>query len=133
MASLATAPWSTKRATTPAPAPSPGEAEPWDVYVTGHSLGGALSTLCTYDVASRKWEAKGIQRPRVTCYTFGQPRVVNRPFAETVSACVHACAHICRAVGRWHPLRAQHGTMCSCKLHRCAPTDPVPPLSHLSL
>lgn len=30
-----------------------GEAEPWTVYCTGHSLGGALSTLCAYDLARR--------------------------------------------------------------------------------
>jgi alpha-beta hydrolase superfamily lysophospholipase len=28
-------------------------SRPWRVYVTGHSLGGALATLCAYDLAGR--------------------------------------------------------------------------------
>lgn len=27
---------------------------PWEVYVTGHSLGGALATLCAYELATRR-------------------------------------------------------------------------------
>lgn len=30
-------------------------AGPWEVYVTGHSLGGALATLCAYELATRRW------------------------------------------------------------------------------
>lgn len=29
--------------------------EPWEVYVTGHSLGGALATLCAYELATRRY------------------------------------------------------------------------------
>jgi nuclear pore complex protein Nup85 len=28
--------------------------EPWRVHVTGHSLGGALATLCAYELATRQ-------------------------------------------------------------------------------
>jgi hypothetical protein len=31
---------------------SPGD--PWVVFVTGHSLGGALATLCAYEMAGRR-------------------------------------------------------------------------------
>jgi hypothetical protein len=29
-------------------------ATPWDVFVTGHSLGGALATLFAYELAGRR-------------------------------------------------------------------------------
>lgn len=30
-----------------------GDGEGWTVYVTGHSLGGALATMCSFELASR--------------------------------------------------------------------------------
>ena len=30
------------------------EADAWHVHVTGHSLGGALATLCCYELANRR-------------------------------------------------------------------------------
>ena len=60
-----------------------GEEEPWTLYVTGHSLGGALSTLCTYDCARRTWRG-GVSRPRIVHYNYGSPRVGNKAFAEDV-------------------------------------------------
>lgn len=47
------------------------------VYVTGHSLGGALAALCALDLASRR---KG----PVRLYTFGAPKAGNGAFAEAV-------------------------------------------------
>lgn len=53
----------------------------WDVmqnrriWVTGHSLGGALATLAAYDIVRGGKEISG-------CYTFGQPRVGNPEFAS---------------------------------------------------
>lgn len=49
------------------------------------SLGGALSTLCTYDCARRTWR-NNVARPNIVHYNFGSPRVGNRAFAEDVSA-----------------------------------------------
>jgi Lipase (class 3) len=43
--------------------------------VTGHSLGGALATLASHAFKSAYPAAQ------ITCYTYGQPRVGNRPFA----------------------------------------------------
>jgi hypothetical protein len=45
------------------------------IYVTGHSLGGALATLCAYDIAQTSKVPVGI-------YTFGSPRVGNQVFSD---------------------------------------------------
>ncbi|KAL4420729.1 hypothetical protein ABPG75_010385 [Micractinium tetrahymenae] len=57
-----------------------GEQEPWTLYITGHSLGGALSTLCTFDCARRMWRTTPAA-PRLVHYNYGSPRVGNRTFA----------------------------------------------------
>ena len=43
--------------------------------VTGHSLGGALATLASHAFKT------AFPASQITCYTYGQPRVGNRPFA----------------------------------------------------
>ncbi|CAM9555140.1 unnamed protein product [Pylaiella littoralis] len=53
-----------------------GKPEEWHVYVTGHSLGGALATLAALDHMRRYPNAN------VTMYNFGSPRVGNRAFAQ---------------------------------------------------
>lgn len=53
---------------------------PVKVYLTGHSLGGALAMLCAYDVATRTPCADfDID---ISCYTFGAPRVGNHAWAR---------------------------------------------------
>ncbi|XP_028793289.1 uncharacterized protein LOC114748995 isoform X1 [Neltuma alba] len=52
----------------------------WHVYVTGHSLGGALATLLALELSSNQLVKKGAIY--VTMYNFGSPRVGNRRFAE---------------------------------------------------
>lgn len=52
----------------------------WQVYVTGHSLGGALATLLALELASSRMAKCGALS--VTMYNFGSPRVGNRRFAE---------------------------------------------------
>lgn len=46
------------------------------LYITGHSLGGALSTLCGFDFAD-------ISAPELIHYSFAAPRVGNTGFVET--------------------------------------------------
>lgn len=52
----------------------------WHVYVTGHSLGGALATLLALELSSSQLAKRGAIS--VTMYNFGSPRVGNRKFAE---------------------------------------------------
>ena len=51
------------------------------VLVTGHSLGGAVATLCAFDLA-RKAEELGISPSQCCCITFGAPRTGNAAFAK---------------------------------------------------
>ncbi|KAI8470315.1 MAG: hypothetical protein J3K34DRAFT_521444 [Monoraphidium minutum] len=64
-------------------AAAPGR--PWRVLVTGHSLGGALATLCAYELAGRTPKT-GPGSLEVSMYTFGAPRVGNSAFAEAFNA-----------------------------------------------
>jgi hypothetical protein len=52
------------------------------IYTTGHSLGGALATICAFDLASR---FPGL---KITEYTYGQPRVGNHEFANALNKLV---------------------------------------------
>ncbi|XP_074558925.1 uncharacterized protein LOC141814866 isoform X3 [Curcuma longa] len=52
----------------------------WQVYVTGHSLGGALATLLALELSLSQMAKLG--KISVTMYNFGSPRVGNRRFAE---------------------------------------------------
>ena len=53
----------------------------FQIYCTGHSLGGALATLAAFDISrAMEW----VNRPtKIICYTFGAPRIGNYAFAET--------------------------------------------------
>ncbi|CAL9154585.1 unnamed protein product [Musa hybrid cultivar] len=55
-------------------------APKWQLYVTGHSLGGALATLLALELSSSRMAKHG--QITVTMYNFGSPRVGNRRFAE---------------------------------------------------
>ncbi|KAK7393270.1 hypothetical protein VNO78_21821 [Psophocarpus tetragonolobus] len=52
----------------------------WHVYVTGHSLGGALATLLALELSSNQLVKRGAIS--ITMYNFGSPRVGNKRFAE---------------------------------------------------
>ena len=47
------------------------------VMCTGHSLGGAVATLAAHDIVT----FCGVAPERISCYTFGCPRVGNHAFA----------------------------------------------------
>jgi triacylglycerol lipase len=52
------------------------------LYITGHSLGGALATLCALDVAvNTKFKAPIL-------YTFGSPRVGNATFVSSFNSII---------------------------------------------
>jgi hypothetical protein len=54
------------------------------LYVTGHSLGGALATVATQDL-----EKSGYKDQIAACYTFGSPRVGNADFDENIRSPVY--------------------------------------------
>lgn len=60
-----------------------GGSSDWKVYATGHSLGGALATLCSLHLASRECLSG-----RVEMYNFGSPRVGTTGFAAAYNAAV---------------------------------------------
>lgn len=58
----------------------------WHVYVTGHSLGGALATLFALELSASKLAKTGIIK--VTMYNYGSPRVGNKMFAQKYNSLV---------------------------------------------
>lgn len=64
-----------------------GPEKPWHLYITGHSLGGALATLLTKDLSVAKFiKERGVS---LTMYNYGSPRVGNGVFAEEYNRNVH--------------------------------------------
>lgn len=55
------------------------------LYITGHSLGGALATLCAIDTAANS----AFRSPIV--YTYGSPRVGDPAFADTYASYIRSC------------------------------------------
>lgn len=56
------------------------DPQTWTVLLTGHSLGGALATLCAFDLSHRSWGSRAC--PHLQMYNYGSPRVGNKAFAE---------------------------------------------------
>lgn len=52
------------------------------VYLTGHSLGGALATICSMDL----WAQLPLSRHEISVTTFGSPKVGNFAFQRTYDA-----------------------------------------------
>ena len=60
------------------------------VLLCGHSLGGALATLCAFDLRSMCGD-RTLPGSKLAVYTFGSPRVGNRAFARFYDA--HVCCN----------------------------------------
>ena len=60
------------------------EVEHLPLYITGHSLGGALATLATQDL-----EKSGFKDQIAACYTYGSPRVGNAFFDATIKSPIY--------------------------------------------
>jgi triacylglycerol lipase len=64
------------------------------IWITGHSLGGALAELCAAQALfCSKIPVQGV-------YTFGQPRVGTKEFADAVNAKIATSSRGCRS-SRW--------------------------------
>lgn len=72
-------------------------------HITGHSLGGALATLCAYQVASAVGDCPAVKalsslKREVRCVTWGSPKVGDANFRKKYQEVVHYTA---RMVNRW--------------------------------
>ena len=68
------------------------DASPLPIFVTGHSLGGALAILCALEFSRSKFNVAGV-------YTFGQPRVGNRAFARLYNGAPAPCSGMAGCLG----------------------------------
>ncbi|GAB0492302.1 hypothetical protein MMPV_003564 [Pyropia vietnamensis] len=57
---------------------------PRPIWLTGHSLGGALATLCSYDLARRV----AVPAEEISVVTFGAPRVGNAAFRKVYNSLI---------------------------------------------
>lgn len=60
----------------------------WDCFITGHSLGGALSTLCAYDLGMQGKVGS------IVCYNYGSPMVGSQAFTESFNKLIPHCWRI---------------------------------------
>lgn len=73
------------------------------LYLTGHSLGGALSSICAFDFAQvfmncnpiSVTEKQEITYPLPIHYSYGSPKVANNLFAEVFSQRVPTSLRVC--------------------------------------
>ncbi|KIY96518.1 hypothetical protein MNEG_11444 [Monoraphidium neglectum] len=65
------------------------------IYLTGHSLGGSLATLCGYELL-KKYGGEGgrLRRDQVKVYGFGAPRTGNHAFAQDYGRTVPDTWHV---------------------------------------
>lgn len=85
-----------------------------DVYMYGHSRGGAMAVMATFDLAAEKAAEAGLADPgnQLKLWTMGQPRVGDCVFSSLLEG---------RVAERWRivnsgdptPHGARHATRCS--------------------
>lgn len=56
----------------------------WSIYLTGHSLGGAIALVAAHELSSDNIAA---------CYTFGSPRVGNSEFGDKIKSPIYRIVH----------------------------------------
>lgn len=71
----------------------------YPLYITGHSLGGALALLATKFLASDSLGA---------CYTFGSPRVASSVFGDDIKTPIYRIVNAADLVPRVPPAYIQH-------------------------
>lgn len=59
----------------------------WPLYITGHSLGGALATVATQNLEHT------LKSQIAACYTFGSPRVGNNQYERNIKAPFYRIVH----------------------------------------
>lgn len=91
------------------------------VWITGHSLGGALASLVAYDLLQKKIIADAAQ---VQVYTMGQPRVGNLAFANAYNELVPRTYRMVNAKDI-----VPHLPPCGTNLPAPTPAPPPPPPS----
>ena len=64
------------------------------LYITGHSLGGALAVVATYSLSNDSVGA---------CYTFGGPRVGNQAFGQSIKTPIYRVVNAADVVPRMPP------------------------------
>lgn len=73
------------------------ELTDYNIYITGHSLGGALALVATRALQLEKFENIA------ACYTFGSPRVGNEDFGSTITTPVYRIVNTLDIVPRLPP------------------------------
>lgn len=71
-----------------------GLGKDYAVYVTGHSLGGALALVATKQLQAENFAA---------CYTFGSPRVGNSEFGDSIKTPIYRVVNTADIVPRLPP------------------------------
>lgn len=86
---------------------------PWNIYITGHSLGGALATITAFDIGRinsrlfgtndavlRYYDDKEflstLAEAKITMYTFGAPRVGDKNFRDLFNSLIPSTFRYCQ-------------------------------------